>query len=403
MGMKSLLLNKPVLILALFACAARADYINSTVILGGYVLDAKDVSHDGNVYQMARVNVSALKNNLELRINYGFSDFYEARPNTYQNSNRLGLANLSYTPGISGLKVKAGRDFMPMIERSLYYDGGAASIQYQNYVKVELFGGYGVPTVYQNDIFNFDSEQALVGGKISFTPTSALQIRFDGLVNGKQDDGSLGWDVLARLGERIRLLGNSVYRLDSSYFQHTEFAVQAQIRKNDLVQIRYGMQQQKIDSTRNYDYFVNKAHQYLNAGYVLSLSNKLSADFDYGLLMYDDTIGQAMSIQVNAYGFFVKSGQEFSTVSNAFDLRVGYSNTYWNRLDIQVAGGYTRYDLNARKTGLEAFDFSLQPSVHLGRGFTITASYEYLANPLYENDQRYFIGVKESFFRGLSK
>jgi hypothetical protein len=290
---------------------------------------------------------------------------------------------------------------MPLIERSLYYDGGAASIQFKKWAQAELFGGYGVPTVYQDEIFDFSSNKALIGGKLSITPATGLKIRFDGLVNGKQDDGSLGWDVQANLGERILVSGNSV--LDSSYFQYTEFAVQARTRKNDLAQIRYGMKQQRIDSTRTYDYHINKAHQFVFADYVLSLSNKLSADFDYGLLMYEDTLGHSMSLQLNAYGFFAKAGQEFATASNALDLRVGYGNTYWSRLGIEVGGGYTRYDLSHRKTGLEAFDFSIQPSLFLGRGFELTMAYEYISNVLYSHDQRYFIGVKESFFRGLSK
>lgn len=396
-------LKNPILFLALVACAARADYINSTVSLGGYMLDAKDATHDGSFYQMERVNVSALKDGLELRVAYGYSDFYEARPNTYQNSNRLALANVSYAPGLEGLKIKAGRDFMPMVERSLYYDGGAVKYQYQGVVQGELFGGYGVPTVYQSDIADFNSDKALIGGKLNYTPISQVIMHLDGLVNGTSDDGSLGGDIQGRIGDRITLSANSVFRLDSNYFSHAELSLLTRVRKNDQFQLRYGIQEQKIDSTRNYDYFVNKSHQFLLSGYNFAWSNKISADLDYGLLIYDDTLGQMVDFKLNLFGCFAKVGQEFSTTTNALDLKLGYSNTYWSRLRIDMVGGYTRYDLDARKTGLEALEFSVQPTLILDHGLQITTSYEYLHNRLYASDNRFYIGVKESFFRGLSK
>ena len=402
--MKRRPLSQPILILALVACAARADYVNSSVSLGGYALDSKDATHDGKFYQMERLNISALKNGVELHVAYGYSDFYEKRPNTYQNSSRLALANVSYAPpGVAGLKVKAGRDFMTLIERPLYYDGGDARYQYKGLVQAELFGGYGVPTVYQSGIADFNSDKTLVGGKLTYTPTSALLIHLDGLVNGKNDKGTLGDEVQGKVNDRVVLSANSVFRLDSNYFSNAEVAVLTRVRKNDQLQLRYGMQEQKIDSTRNYDYFVNKSHQFLLAGYVFSWSDKISADLDCGMLMYQDTVGQMVDVKVNLFGFFAKVGQEFSTTTNALDLRAGYSNTYWSRYRIDVAGGYTRYDLDVSKSGLNAVDFSVQPTVLLGHGFEATLAYEYLHNRLYDSDQRVFVGVKQSFFRGLSK
>jgi len=402
--MKSRPLSQPILILALFACAARADYINSTVSLGGYALDSKDATHNGDFYQMERINVSALKDGLELHVAYGYSDFYEKRPNTYQKSNRLALANVSYAPkGLDGFKVKVGRDFMTLIERPVYYDGGDAKYQYQGSVQAELFGGYGVPTVYQSDIADFNSDKTIIGGKLTLIPLPALLLHFDGLLNGKHDNGTLGGEVQGRVSDRVTLSANSVFRLDSNYFSHAEVSALTRIRKSDQFQIRYGIQEQKIDSTRNYDYFVNRSHQFLLSGYVFSWSNKISADLDCGLLMYQDTVGQMLDVKLNLYGFFAQWGQEFSTTTNALELKGGYSNTYWSRYRIDVAGGYTRYDLDVMKTNLNAFDFSVQPTLLLGRGFEVTMAYEYLHNRLYDRDQRYFVGIKQSFFRGLSK
>ncbi len=401
--MKSRPLIKPILFLALAASAARADYVNSTVSLGGYVLDAKDATHDGTFYQMDRINVSALKDGLELHVAYGYSDFFEKRPNTYQNTNRLALANVSYAPGLDWLKIKAGRDFMPLIERSLYYDGGEAKLQYKGLVQGELFGGYGVPTVYESDVADFNSDRALIGGKLTYMPMPELLVHFDGLVNGVQDDGSLGGEIQGRLGDRITLSANSVFRLDSNYFAHAEFSALTRIRKHDQFQIRYGIQERKIDSTRNYDYFVNKTHQFLLTGYVFSWNSKVSADVDYGLLMYQDTVGQLVDVKVNLFGFFARVGQEFATTTNAFDLMAGYDNTYWSRFRIEVGGGYTRYDLDPRNTGLEALEFTVKPTLLVGHGFEVTMAYEYLHNRLYDTDNRYFVGLKESIFRGLSK
>ena len=401
--MKRRRLNKPVLILALFAGVVRADYVSSTVSLGGYFLDAKDATHAGDLYQMDRVNVSALKDGLELRVAYGYSDFYEKRPNTYQNSNRLALANVSYATGLAGLKLKAGRDFMPMIERSLYYDGGQAKYQYKDFLQGELFGGYGVPTVYQSDLADFNSDKALIGGKLTYTPISAITLHFDGLVNGHTDDGSLGGAIQGRVNDRITLSANSVFRLDSSYVANAAFTTLVRFRKEDQLRLSTGIQEEKIDSTRNYDYFVNQAHRFFLTGYAFSWSDKLSADLDYGMLVYNDSLGQMIDFKVNLYGFFGLVGKEIGTTANAMDLRGGYGNTYWSRFRIDVAGGYTWYDLDSRNTGLEAFDFSLKPTLLLGMGFEVTMAYEYIHNRLYDRDQRYFIGVKESFFRGLSK
>lgn len=396
-------LQKPLILIALAACAVRADYINSTVSLGGYLLDAKDATHDGNFYQMERVNVSALKDGVGLHLAYGYSDFYDKRPNTYQNSNRLALANVNYAPGVDWATIQAGRDFVPMIERSLYYDGGDAKVRYQDKVQAELFGGYGVPTVYQSDLVDFNSDKALIGGKLTYTPMSALLIRLDGLVNGTSDDGSLGGEVQGHVGDRVTLSANSTFELDSNYFKQAGVSAITRIRKNDEFHLRYGYEQQKIDSTRNYDYFVNKDHQYVLAGYSFYWNDKLSAALDYGFLKYDDTVGQMVNVKVNAYGFFARVGKEFSTVTNALDLAAGYDNTYWSCFRIAVGGGFTQYDLDERKTDLKAYSVSVQPTVMLGHGFDVTMAYEYMHNRLYDNDNRYFVGIKESFFRGLSK
>lgn len=401
--MKSRPLLKALLFLALAGGAVRADYISSTVSIGAYLLDAQDGTHDGNFYPMERINVSALKDGVGLRLAYGHSDLYEMRPNTYQNSHRLALANVSYDPGLGWLKVSAGRDFAPLLHRSLYYDGGAARLQYRNIVKGELFGGYGVPTAYNPDIADFDSDKALIGGKMTYTPLSRLLVQLDGLVNGRNDDGTLGGAVQGIVNDRVTLLASSAFRLDSSYFSNADVAALVTVRRRDQLQVRYGIQEQKIDSTRNYDYFVNKSHQFLLAGYLYSFSDKITADVDYGMLMYDDSVGQMASLKVTAFGLFARVGQEYNTVANALDLRLGYSNLYWNRFGIAVAGGYTQYDLSLRKTGLQAFDFSVQPSYRVGRGLEVIASYEYLHNRLYESDNRFFLGVKEAFFRGLSK
>ena len=395
-------LLKSLSILAIAVGSARADYINSTVSLGGYVLDAKDANHDGDFYQMERVNLAVLKNGVGLHLAYSYSDFYDKRPNTYKNSNRLALANVNYSPMPGQLNVTAGRDFMPMIERSLYYDGGDAKLQY-GVMQAELFGGYGVPSVYQSDIVDFNSDRGLIGGKITYTPISALQVNFDGLVNGKTDDGSVGGNIRGRVGARVTLSANSVFRLDSNYFAHAQVAALVGIRKHDEFQFRAGMEETKVDSTRNYDYFVNKKHQFLFVGYLLSLNDKISANLDGGVLMYGDTLGETIDFQVNVYDFFARIGRETSTIPNLLDLRLGYGNVFGKYLRVDASGGYTQYDLDQRKTDLKAVDFAVQPTVMLGHGFEVTASYEYLHNRLYDSDNRFFFGVKEAFSRGFHK
>ena len=390
-------------ILAIAASSARADYVNSTVSLGGYVLDAKDANHDGDFYQMERVNLAILKNGVGLHVAYGYSDFYDKRPNTYKNSNRLALANVNYSPIPGRLNVTAGRDFMPMIERSLYYDGGDAKLQYGSSVQAELFGGYGVPSVYQNKIVDFNGDRTLIGGKLTYTPISALQVQFDGLMNGKSDDGSLGGNVRGRIGDRVTLSANSVFRLDSNYFSHVNLTALKGIRKHDELQLRAGMEETKVDSTRIYDYFVNKKHEFLFAGYLLYLNDQISANLDGGVLMYGDTLGETIDFQANLYGFFARIGREFSSVPNALDVRIGYGNVFGRYLRVDASSGYTQYDLDPQKTGLKAMDFTVQPTVMLSHGLEVTASYEYLHNRLYDSDNRFFFGIKEAFSRGFHK
>jgi hypothetical protein len=401
--MRSRPLSTALLVLASVSAAARADYVNGAVSLGGYVLDAKDAPHDGDFYQMERINVSALKNGVALRAAYGYSDFYDKRPNTYMNSNRLALANASYTPPMGWLSVGAGRDFEPMIFRSLYYDGGDVRLRYNGMASAELFGGFGVPTAYQEDIFNFERGAALIGGKLAYSPISALAIHLDGLVNGAEDDGTLGGDVQGSLGDRLTLNAASAFRLDSSSFSQAEIAAVARVRGRDEAQIRYGMIDGKVDSTRSYDYFVNPEHQYLMAGYTLAVTENASLSLDYGLIQYRRSGGQSFEARVNAYGAFFKFGKEVGTIPKALDMRIGYGGTYVNRYRIDVSGGYVNYDVDDRNTGLRAYDFSVQPGIILPRGLEITAAYELLHNRLYDRDHRFFFGVKENFHRGLSK
>jgi len=397
-------LSTALLILASVSAAARADYVNGAVSLGGYVLDAKDAPHDGNVYQMERINVSALKNGVALRASYGYSDFYDKRPNTYMNSNRLALANASYTPANMGwLSVAAGRDFEPMIFRSLYYDGGDLRLRYNGIATAELFGGYGVPTVYQENVVDFDGDKALIGGKLTFAPISALAIRLDGLVNGTTDDGTLGEEVQGSLGDRVTLNASSAFRLDSSNFSQAEIAAVARVRSHDEAQIRYGMIDNRIDSTRTYDYFVNPEHQYLMAGYTLAVNEEASLAVDYGLIQYRRSGGQSFDARLNAYGAFLKVGKEIGTIPKALDMRLGYGGTFQSRYRIDVSAGYVNYDVDDQNTDLRAYDFSLQPTLLLPRGLEITAAYELLHNRLYDRDHRFFFGVKENFHRGLSK
>lgn len=365
-------------------------------------MDAKDVNHDGDFYQMERVNLAVLKNGVGLHVAYGYSDFYDKRPNTYKNSNRLALANVNYSPMPGRLNVTAGRDFMPMIERSLYYDGGDAKVQY-GVMQAELFGGYGVPSVYQSNMVDFSSDRTLIGGKITYTPISALQAQVDGLVNGKTDDGSVGGNIRGRVGDRVTLSANSVFRFDSNYFAHAQIAALVGIRKHDEFQLRAGMEETKVDSTRIYDYFVNKKHQFLFAGYFLSLNDQISANVDGGMLMYDDTLGESINLQANLYGFFARIGREFSSVPNALDLRIGYGNNFGRHFRMDASSGYTQYDLDPQKTGLKAMDFTVQPTVMLRHGFEVTASYEYLHNRLYDSDNRFFVGIKEAFSKGFPK
>lgn len=401
--MRSRPLSTALLFLASVSAAARADYVNGAVSLGGYVLDAKDAPHDGNFYQMERVNVSALKDGVALRASYGYSDFYDKRPNTYVNSNRLALANASYTPPMGWLSVTAGRDFEPMIFRSLYYDGGDVRLRYNGIASAELFGGYGVPTVYQNEIFNFDSDAALIGGKLTYAPISALAIHLDGLVNGSQDDGTLGGDVQGNVVDRVTLSAASVFRLDSTSISRADIAATVRIREHDEAELHVGMLDEKIDSTRTYDYFVNPEHQYLMAGYTFAVNDDASFGLDYGLIQYSRSGGHSFAARVNAYGAFIKVGKEIGTIPKALDMRIGYSGTYLNRYRVDVSGGYVNYDVDDRNTGLRAYDFSLQPALLLPHGLEITAAYELLHNRLYDRDHRFFFGVKENFHRGLSK
>ena len=396
------MMNRILPLALLAAAAAPADFIKSTVSLGGWVVDAKDGTQDGNFYQMERLNVAGLKEGMGFNLSYAHSDLYERRPNAYAQANRLALANLNYALAPDLLRIAAGRDFVPLVDRALYYDGGAARLQTKG-VRAELFGGYAVPDVYREDLVDLDADKALVGGKLTWTPLRALQIHLDGLVNGRYDDGSMAAEIQARPHGRVTLTGGAVYRRDSSGFSHADAAVLVRTRGEDEFHLRYGMENDRIDSSRYYYYFVDRAHRFLSGGYSLFVNRKIQVSLDYGLTYYGDVTAHLVDARIHAYGITLSAGKEWESVTDALNLGLGYEGFYYGRLRIAVDGGYSLYDLQDSKLDLTALDFSFRPGLALGRGFEVSAGYEFLHNRLYEADHRFFFGMKHVFFKGLGK
>ncbi len=387
----------------LIVTVSFADYVRSTVSLGGYFLESQDAPQDGDFYQMERLNLGMGKGPVEAKIVYGYSDFYNKRPNTYAQANRLSLATLAYTTPVEGLKVKVGRDFAPMVDRSLYFDGGSAAYEYGGWVKGELFGGYGIPSVYQDDILDMNSETGVVGGKLSYTQLPYLGIYLDGLVNGYADDGSLGSRVQGYVSENITLTGSGVFQLDSSVISFAEASALISVRDHDLLQFRYGLENDQIDSTRSYAYFFNPEHQFLSAGYTLYINKDLMASLDYGMAFYEEEAAFLMDFQVNAYGFFLGAGKEWATLPEALNLKAGYGTHLPHNLRLELGGGYTLYDLNRTELDLTALNAWVRPAYAIGKGFEVSAAYEFIQNRMYKQDHRYFICIKHVFFKGLSK
>ncbi len=385
------------------AFQARADFVRSSVSLGGYYIDAQDAPHDGNLYQNDRIQVNALKNGVGLNVAYGYSDLYDKRPNTYATANRLALANLTYDPPVAGLSVKLGRDFQSLHDRSLFYDGGQLKYAYKGLVQAELFGGFGVPTFYEDNIVSFDGDKGIIGGKLTVSPIQSLVIAADGLVYGKQDDGTLGLTVQETPVDWVALTAGTVYRLDSSLISHAEVGALLQVRARDELQVRYTRDESTIDSSRYYDYFINPDHQTFLIGYALRPNGIVRVAADYGMVMYDDEIGYLVSLKASACGFYAGASKEWESITDALDLNVGYSNVFAKRWMLNASYGYSLYDLNGNKLDKSAHSFTLNPGIQFRGGLQLGVGYEFLNNNMYKYDNRFFVSLKHSYFKGLSQ
>lgn len=381
----------------------RADYVKSSVSLGGYLVDDQGGPDDGGLFNSERVILGAQKGALGADLSFSRSDFQDIRPNTYENANRLAIAKVRYAPAVDWLRLSAGRDFMPMTERSLYFDGASARLDYKGVLQGELFGGYGVPTVYEEDIVNLDSDRALVGGKLTYSPFRALTVYADGLVNGIADDGSLALGIQGAPHERLSLSGSTLFRRDSSAITNADVSALYSYRKGDEIQLRYTYQDEKIDSSRYYHFFVNEAHQTISGGYLLYLNRDVQVNLDYGVLLYEDATGHLIDLRVRTHGLFAGVSKEWETVSEMLNVRFGYEALYGNRFRIALDAVYSSYDLSENRLDLKAMDFSFRPGLVLGKGFEATLGYEFLQNEIFQSDHRFFAGVKHVFFKGLAK
>jgi hypothetical protein len=127
---------------------------------------------------------------------------------------------------------------------------------------------------------------------------------------------------------------------------------------------------------------------------------RLSAD--YGLVVYDDETGHIVDFKASAFGAYVGAEKQWETVTDALNLNVGYGGIFSNRWILNVNYGYSLYDLQPNKLDLTAVDFTFSPGIQFRKGLQLNVGYEYLENRMYSSDNRFFVGIKHSFFKGLT-
>jgi hypothetical protein len=369
--------------------------------MGGYLMDSKETRQDGNVYHFESVDLTARKNGFGFHTACRYSNLPRSRPSAYENLNRLSIAELSYTSPHKSLSFFGGRTFRPLVNRTLFYDGGGFSYQKTGLFKADFFAGWEVPTPYNADFINISQESLAGGMKLKINPTRTFYLGMDALKANQTDNGSVSLHTGKRFGRRITIAGAVVFDFNGERISYFDLTGAFRFRERDVLRLYCGREDPDVDTVNIYENLVLKAHDLYSIGYYAYINQFLQFSLDYGLLLYQDFTGNLISAKCMAFDGYFKVEYRTGNPATALDLSGGYDFSLTRRLSLNANAGYLLYELDREKDDYYACRLGSGITGTLVKKLRLSLEYIFLMNRRYTYDHRMSLKLNYNFFSRL--
>ncbi len=407
-------LIRTTLFVTIAVCSSYADYISVKAKVGSYVLDSKEDTTKSTLidktYQYHSLNAAIEKNGIVSNVSWVYSDLYKSRGGEYRKDYRLSLANVGYKTADNTFQGSVGRHFTGLIDRTVWWDGADVQYTIADFA-VNGFGGYVSPTLYADDLIQSDSEFLTFGGSLSYSGIKDIVVIMDYLKANDLDDGTIGLGVLKEFNDRYSATANGVWGLTQSGVDHIDVGFDATIRASDKIMVTYSFDDSDVDTTKYYDMLTEPTSHLVEGGYYAVIDKNISAVFNYGLLLYSDEtavededtdkMGHIVDLEVRGYGAYIGYTKEIESASNSQEIVVGYEKQFCKRVTTGINGGYMTYVFQDDKKEKDAYFGALNVEYMIVKQLHFSAEYAYLHNRQYNSDNRVFVGLTYSMFKGL--
>ncbi|MGL1903350.1 MAG: hypothetical protein OCC49_14515 [Fibrobacterales bacterium] len=407
-------LSRIILTLLVASGSVYADYISARVKAGAYYLESKDESVDQNIFQYHALNSSFEKSGVFALLSGSYSDIYKNRGSEYTNDYRLSLAKAGYTTPSGNVTGAVGRMYNTFIDRSVWLDGLDLQYTIKNMLTLQAYGGYVVPTAYDDDFIHTDSEFLTTGGSIEFTGLKNIVLLADYVKASKDDKGTVGLGANVILQEKYDLFTNGVWDFETSSLDHANVSGRINVRNNDQLLLSYTFDDAEQDTTRYFDLLDHPTSNLIQGGYLYNVNQKLHMTLNYGLLLYEDetarepedVIAHMIDARVTGYGAYVSFTKEFDSDTEMQEATAGYEYKILDNLLAGVNAGFMRYKWSDDK-GESKKEFKNSKFVAVVceyaviKNLWLNLEYEFLSNREYSQDHRVFAGLNYSFMKGL--
>jgi len=351
-----------------------------------------------HVLPYATAIISADNGPFTFDLAYRYSETPNARPNSYKNLHRLTSLALTWAAPNLPLSLSAGRTFTPLIERNIFIDGGAITFQKEGLFSLTAFGGLSMPTPYEKALFNSDVGPSY-GGTIQFSGLAKTVLHADVLKKGDTDQGSVAAGVTSQYLKPARISLTSVYDFNTHGVASLSGNGTIKLYQRTIFLLAGGLQDQKIDSTRYYEYYVNGKHMSGSAACRFLLNDNIDFVFQYGVLLYADSAKHSFDFDFRYKNASLEISRKMGNNASAVDVFAAYAVTPLKNLDLAAGTGLTQYTLTTMKTRRTSFTASLNASYVLFQNLAINSEYQLLKNRYFEYDNRLFAGLLYRFNR----
>ncbi len=389
--------------LAVLVCSSCifADYASTKVKVGAYYLDSKEDSVSQSIFQQHSLNAAIEKSGAFAKVSGSYSELYKNRGAEYKTDYRLSLAKAGYKSSENTYSAAVGRMYTSLIDRTAWWDGMELKYQIKNLIQAHAFGGYAVPTVYDNDFMNSDSEYLAAGGSLLFKGIKNVSITSDYLKISKDDYGTAGLGANVSIGNTIGVKGAGVWEFNDNFLQHGSLITDVAVRKSDKALFSYTYDAAEQDTTRYFDILLHPDRNVIEAGYYYHHCDEIQAALNYGVLLYDDEVAHMIETQVMGLGAYLIYTQEFESYTNMMEITVGYEREIISDLLFGFHTGYMMYQLSEKKDDHTALVVAVEGEYAIFKNLKLSVEYEFLQNREYSQDNRVFAGLNYSFYKGL--